>query len=167
MGIFDNETNKKVYKIKEKLKEKGISVDDAYEPHITFGIYTGVDEESLLRWVDNVAKQHKKIQICFNHFGFFTDARLCFIAPSSSYELLGLHSEIHEKYDSCCMDKGCLYSLEQNNWTPHMSIALVEQGQEEGILSILWENFSPFTADLIRLKITSSDTSDDLGVFEL
>lgn len=167
MGTFDDETNQEVYKIKEKLKEQGISVDDGYEPHITFGIYTGVDEESLIRWVGNVSKQHKRIQICFNHFGFFPDARLCFLAPSSSYGLLELHSVIHEKYDSCCMDKGCLYSLEQKNWTPHMTIALVNQGQEESVLSILWENFSPFTAELTRLKITSSDTSDDLGVFEL
>lgn len=166
MGTFDSRTTQEVYQIKEKLKMQGITID-AYEPHITFGIYTELDEASLLKWVDKIAKQHKRIQICFNHFGFFSDARLCFLAPCSSYSLLELHSSIHEKYDNCCMDKGCLYSIKQKNWTPHMTIASVDLGQEEKLLSTLWENFSPFISELTRLKITASDTSKDIGVFEL
>ncbi|WMJ85118.1 2'-5' RNA ligase family protein [Oscillospiraceae bacterium LTW-04] len=166
MGTFDNQTNQKVYRIKEKLKAQGISID-AYEPHITFGIYTELDEISLFKWISKVVAQHKKIQISFNHFGFFPDARYCFLAPCSSYGLLELHSNIHEKFDNCCTDKGCLYSLKQKNWSPHMTIASIELGQTEKLLSILWESFSPFTAELTRLKITSSDTSKDVGVFEL
>ena len=166
MGTFDDQANQEVYKIKEKLKEQGISVD-AYEPHVTFGIYTELDEKSLLKWIGNIAAHHKKIQICFNHFGFFPDARLCFLAPCSSHSLLQLHSDIHDKYDNCCTDKGCLYSLKEKNWIPHMTIASVGHGQEEKLLSTLWENFLPFTAELTQLKITSSDSSEEVGVFEL
>lgn len=166
MGTFDNQINQEVYRIKEILKNHDISVD-TYEPHITFGIYTGLDEMRLLKWIDEVASQHKPISILFNHFGFFPDARYCFLAPCSSYSLLELHSKIHEKYDNCCEDKGCLYSLNQNNWAPHMTIASVASGQEQKLLSILWENFSPFTAELKQLKITSSDSSEYVGVFEL
>ncbi len=166
MGIFDNQSNREVDKIKEKLKARGISVD-AYEPHVTFGIYTELDEAILLEWISKIAAQHKRIKIHFNHFGFFPDARLCFLAPCSSYKLLDIHSSIHERYDNCCMDKGCLYSLKQKNWAPHMTIALADPGQEERLLSTLWESFSPFTAELTGLKITSSDTSKDVGVFEL
>ncbi|HCX62150.1 MAG TPA: hypothetical protein DHU59_06910 [Clostridiales bacterium] len=166
MGTFDSQANKEVLLIKERLKAEGISTD-IYEPHITFGIYTELDEASLIKWVSKVAEQHKKFKIYFNHFGFFPDAPFCFLAPSSSYNLLELHSGIREKYDNFCADKGCLYSLKQQKWTPHMTIASVEPGQEERLLSILWKNFSPFTAELTKLKITSSDTSEDVGVFEL
>lgn len=166
MGTFNSQANQEVWRIKDKLKTQGISVD-IYEPHITFGIYTELDEKSLLQWIGQVAAQCKSVQIYFNHFGFFPDARLCFLAPGSSYDLLELHSYIHKKYDECCTEKGCLYSLKQNNWTPHMTISSVEPGQAGKLLAILWENFSPFAAELTRLKITSSDMSKDIGAFEL
>ncbi|WMJ75713.1 MULTISPECIES: 2'-5' RNA ligase family protein [unclassified Sedimentibacter] len=166
MGTFDNQANQEVHRIKDKLKMHGIATDE-YEPHITFGIYTELNDEDLLQWIDKIAKQQKSIKIHLNHFGFFTDARLCFLAPCSSWNLLELHSNIHKRYDECCTDKGCLFSLKQNSWTPHMSIASIDPGQEQKILSILWESFSPFTAEITSLKITSSDMSKAVGVFEL
>lgn len=166
MGTFDTQANQEVCRMKEILKTQGITID-AYEPHITFGIYTQLDEASLLLWIGKVAAQQKSIQICFNHFGFFPDTQLCFLAPCSSCSLLKLHAKIHEKYDGYCMDKGCLYSLSRKNWVPHMTIASVKQGQEGRLLSSLWESFSPFTAELTQLKITASDRSNDVGVFEL
>ena len=166
MGTFDSQSNQEVYRIKEILINQGISID-AYEPHITFGIYTDLDETELIKWIGQIAEQHKIFRLYFNHFGFFSDARLCFLAPCSSYDLLELHSDIHKKYDNCCTDKGCLYSLKQNNWIPHMTIASVDKGQEEKLLSILWNSFSPFTTELTQLKITSSDMSEDVAVFEL
>ncbi len=166
MGIFDSQANREIYGIKEKLKNQGISID-AYEPHITFGIYTHLDETSLTQWIGQVSAQGKRIPVFFNHFGFFPDGRFCFLAPSSNYNLLGLYSKIREKYDDHCTDKGCLYSLSQKNWVPHTTLAAVEPGQEAKLLSILWESFSPFEAELRQLKITSSDTSEDVAVFEL
>ena len=166
MGTFDNQTNQEVTRIREILKKQDIAID-AYEPHITFGIYTGLEEISLFKWIGEVASQHKTTSILFNHFGFFSDARYCFLAPCSSYGLLELHSKIHEKYDNCCADKGCLYSLNQKNWVPHMTISSVASGQEETLLSILWREFSPFSAELKQLKITSSDSNKHVGVFEL
>ena len=166
MGTFDRQANREVNRIKEKLKTQGISAD-AYEPHITFGIYTQLNEALLLPWIAAVAARRKSIQITFNHFGFFPDARLCFLAPCPTYSLLDLHSNIHEKYDACCVEKGCLFSLKQNNWVPHMTIASVEPGQEETLLRVLWESFSPVTAEITRLKVTSSDMINDIGVFDL
>lgn len=166
MGTFDNQANREVSRMKEKLKTQGFAVD-TYEPHITFGIYTALDEAPLLEWIDRIAAQHQSIALCFNHFGFFPDARVCFLTPCPSADLLRLHSNIHEKYDSCCTDKGCLYSLEQKSWAPHTTLATVEPGQAEQLLSTFREVFSPFTAKLTRLKITSSETSEDLGVFDL
>jgi 2'-5' RNA ligase len=166
MGTFDGRANREVCRIKDKLQSQGI-MPDTYEPHITFGIYTELDEARLVNWIGSVSAERRRIQTTFNHFGFFPDARFCFLAASASYNLLDLHAHIHQKYDEFCEKKGCLYSVKQNNWTPHMTIASVEQGQEGLLLSILWEDFFPFTAELTRLKITSSDMSQDLGVFEL
>ncbi|KAF5052784.1 2'-5' RNA ligase superfamily protein [anaerobic digester metagenome] len=166
MGTFGNQFNEEIYRIEEKMKIQGITID-AYEPHISFGIYTKLNDADLLKWISTVALQHKRIQIYFNHFGFFPDSRLCFIAPCSNYNLLELHSDIHREYDTCCTDKGCLYSLQQKNWTPHMTIASVDPGQEQSLLSILWEGFSPLTGELTRLKVTSSDESQAIGSFDL
>ena len=166
MGTFDNRTNQEILRIKEKIKAQGIPVD-AYEPHITFGIYTELEEAVLLEWIGEVSANLRSIQLCFNHFGFFPDTRLCFLAPCASYDLLALHTAIHQKYDSCCTDKGCLYSLNQKNWTPHMTVAAVEPGQEEKLLSTIWGSFCPLTAQLVHLKITSSDTNKIVGMFDL
>lgn len=166
MGTFDSQANLAIYGIKERLKNQGISID-TYEPHLTFGIYTHLDEADLSGWVRQVSANHKKLRIYFNHFGFFPDGRFCFLSPSSSFSLLKLYSDIREKFDGYCTDKGCLYSLSQKNWVPHTTLAAVEPGQEAKLLSILWEGFSPFAAELKQLKITSSDTSQDIVVFEL
>ncbi len=166
MGTFDSKTNQEVFCMREQLKAQGICID-VYEPHITFGIYTALDETSLREWIGDIASEQKRIQLCFNYFGFFPDARLCFLAPCPSYDLLQLHSNIHKKYDACCMDAGCLYSLKQKSWAPHMTMASIEPGQAEKLLSLLRGAFSPFTAELTHLKITASDASQDIGVFEL
>ncbi len=166
MGTFDGETNREVARIKEKLKARGLIVD-GYEPHITFGIYTELNQSGLLERIGAIAARQKRMQLCFNHFGFFPDARLCFLAPCPSYELLQLHADIHKKYDACCMDAGCLYSLMQKSWAPHMTVASVEAGQAEELLAVFRETFVPFTAELTHLKITVSDASGDIGAFGL
>ncbi|MFV0496772.1 MAG: 2'-5' RNA ligase family protein [Candidatus Fimivivens sp.] len=166
MGTFDEQTNQRIRQIKEKLKAQNISID-AYEPHITFGIYTHLDEISLFKWISKVVAQHKRFPLSFRHFGFFPDSQFCFLVPCANYNLLELHSNIHEQFDSCCTDKGCLYSLNQKSWSPHMTIASVEPEQVETLFSILSENFSPFTAELMQLKITASDASKPIGIFDL
>ena len=166
MGTFDSQANEEVLRIKEKLKAQGITVD-ANEPHVTFGIYTELEAESLLDWIAEVSKHLKRIPLCFNHFGFFSDCQICFLAPCSSFELLDLHSRIHKKYDSCCTDKGCLYSLKEKNWTPHMTLASIEPGQEGILVGTLCECFSSITAELTQIKITDSETSEVIGEFNL
>ncbi len=166
MGTFDSQANQAVARIKEKLTAQGFGAD-TYEPHITFGIYTALDEAALCKWIEQIATRHKRIALCFNHFGFFADASICFLAPCPSGDLLRLHADIHKKYDNCCTDKGCLYSLEQKSWAPHTTLATVVPGQAEALLSIFREGFSPFTAELTQLKITSSETSENLAVFDL
>ncbi|HAQ41903.1 MAG TPA: hypothetical protein DCM73_14465 [Clostridiales bacterium] len=81
--------------------------------------------------MNNIAKKYKRIQVCFNHFGFFSDDRTLFLEPRPSYSPLDLHSSIHEKYDNCCTDKRCLYSLKQKNWIPHMTVASVDRGRRK------------------------------------
>lgn len=166
MGTFDDAANQAVSRIKEQLKARGIGAD-TYEPHVTFGIYTGLEETPLLEWVAEVAARHRRIPLCFNHFGFFPDACTCFLAPCPDDALLRLHSDIRRQYDDRCTDKGCLYSLEQKNWAPHMTVASIEPGQAEGLLSVFREGFSPFTAVLTELKITSSEREGALGAFRL
>ncbi len=166
MGTFAQQTNHTVSHLKERLKAQGIAVD-AYEPHITLGIYTDVNDASLSAWVKRVAARHQGIPLCFNHFGFFPDAVHCFIAPCPSDALLRLHRDIRQKYDDCCIDRDCLYSLHQKSWTPHMTLAALAPGQAERLLDIFRADFSPFTAELIRLKITASDTSEHLAEFDL
>lgn len=166
MGTFDQRANHTVTYLKERLRMQGIAVD-AYEPHITLGIYTGVEAAPLCAWAEGVAAQHQGISLCFNHFGFFPDAAHCFIAPCPSEALLRLHCDIRQKYDDCCIDRDCLYSLHQKSWAPHMTLATLAPGQAERLLDIFRADFSPFTAELIRLKITASDTSEHLAEFDL
>ena len=166
MGILDGEANDKVFRLKTRLSELGIAVDD-YEPHITFGIYTGLDQDKLKQWIKRISEKHKRISLQINHFGFFPDTRLCFLAPGANRGLLNLYEDIHKQYDDCCSDKGCLYSLKQSNWVPHMTIAAIEPHQTAKILSNLWAHFSPFSAEMVRLKISSSDDPVDAGTFDL
>jgi len=166
MGTFDDKANREAARLKGILAARGI-LTDAYEPHITFGIYTEMDDGELLKWIGEVSAGQRSIQIILNHFGFFPDSRLCFLAPGITKGLMELHTEIHKKYDSFCTDRGCLYSAREDSWVPHMTIATIEPGQEEASLRALLEEFTPFTAEIIRLKITSSDMEEELGEFEL
>jgi 2'-5' RNA ligase len=166
MGTFDARAAGEVEKIKRKLLAGGFQ-PDAYEPHVTFGIYSGVDDASLLGWIEPIAARRHAFTLNFDHIGFFPGAPYCFLAPSASRALIALHAKIHERFDHCCTDKDCLYSLSRNNWTPHMTLASAAPAQAGVLLSILWESFVPFKADLTHLKVTSTAPDRNLGVFAL
>ncbi len=166
MGVFDGEANREVKRLKDILTGRGIT-PDSQEPHMTFGIYTGLDDGELLGWIGKAAAKQESLKISLNHFGFFPDSRYCFLAPGITKGLMELHGKIHEKYDNYCTDKGCLYSLREKAWVPHMTLAAIEPGQEEALLTAMWEGFKPFTAEIGRLKVTSSDMEEEMGEFGL
>jgi hypothetical protein len=54
MGTFDPTTERRFEAIKEKIRASGCEVDDQ-TPHITFGIYSGIDRAEMARYIEEVA----------------------------------------------------------------------------------------------------------------
>ena len=166
MGTFDPQAADKIKNIGRLLQSRGF-VPDAYEPHVTFGIYTGLQEADLLGWVAPLAEKSEPVGLYFDHFGSFPGTSLCFLAPSASAALIALHARIHQKFDHCCTDKGCLYSLGEKSWTPHTTLASFEPEQIGALYSVLSERFSPFPASVTRLVVTATEPDEVLGTFAL
>lgn len=166
MGTLGSPAAGKIETLRDKLRARGFS-PDAYEPHVTFGIYSGLGEADLLEWIAPVAARHKPLPLLFDHFGFFPDPPCCFLAPAASAALIALHEEIHQKFDGFCSDRGCLYPFGLSGWTPHLTLAAAEPARADGMCAVLFENFVPFAAELTRLVITATEPDEQLGAFAL
>ncbi len=115
---------------------------DEQPPHITFGIYSGIGREEMVRWIGSIVGELKKTPLFFGQIGAFPESGVCFAAPRVTQELLDMHAKIHSKYDNLCFDKNCLYSLRDGKWIPHITLAqppMCERGRDVAIL----EAFTP------------------------
>lgn len=166
MGLFDAQTNRRFDAIKAKILESGCAVDEQ-PPHITFGIYSGIGREEMVRWIGSIVGELKKTPLFFGQIGAFPESGVCFAAPSVTQELLDMHAKIHSKYDNLCFDKNCLYSLRDGKWIPHITLAQPPMREAQGVLSAILEAFTPFEGEITRIKITEQEPLVDVRGFDL
>ena len=166
MGLFDDETNRKIDAIKSKIDESGCA-SDGREAHITFGIYSDVGRDEMKDWVQSILADLKRIPLFFGQVGIFPESEVFFAAPSVTQELLDMHAKIHEKYDTFCNDKNCLYSLHAGKWVPHVTLSFSGACESQHVLPLILEGFVPFSGELVRLKITEQEPLGEVAVFDL
>ena len=166
MGLVDQVTNRNINLLKAHILESGCT-PDVQEAHVTFGIYSGIDKDELVQWIQSVHTKLKRIPLYYSHIGFFSDSGVCFAAPCVNKRLLEFHEIIHSMFDDYCYDKACLYSLHSERWVPHTTLAILQNSDYAKILPGIIENFIPFAGELIELKITEYQPMRDICSFDL
>lgn len=165
MATFDESTNERFQQIKSKLKENNID-SLKIPPHITLGAYVGVGEEELCHWLNMLCSTNKKLEVNFNHLGLFS-LNVSFLAPQVSKELVDFHRKLHESYEDCCGEIGYNYTVKSNNWVPHATILINEQEIILKALSIINENFKPFTGKIVSLSLCEFYPMREIKSFNL
>jgi 2'-5' RNA ligase len=90
-----------------------------------------------------------------------------FAAPSVTQELLDMHAKIHARYDDLCFDKSCLYSLRDNKWVPHITLAAPKDCPSQDMLAVILDEFTPFEGEITHIRITEQEPLVEVASFEL
>ncbi|BCJ96033.1 hypothetical protein acsn021_36020 [Anaerocolumna cellulosilytica] len=165
MGLFDQKTNRHFKKLEDSLRQKGYEPAEL-PPHLTLGIYVGLDEKKLLTWVDEFSKKHEAPELYFNHIGVF-GTNICYAAPRVDKKLLLFHEKLHEKYDDFSGDEGYLYSIRSKEWVPHATLAMGEPEIIKPLIPHLCEEFKPFTGKMTQLAVCEFTPMREIGFFDL
>ena len=166
MGTFDALAESRFEAIKAKIRASGCEVD-AQLPHLTFGIYSGVGRAEMARFIGDVAENLNKTRLFFGHVGVFPESEVLFAAPGVTQELLDMHAKIHARYDDFCFDKDCLYSLRDNKWIPHITLAMPRDCPAQDVLAVILDGFTPFEGEITRIRITEQEPLTLVASFEL
>ncbi len=151
IALFDEETNKKFKLIESQLAQADIELKDI-PPHITMGMYVGIDEKYICQWMEEFVKKHKSVKIKFSYIGLF-GLDIAFIAPHVSDELKNFHREFHEKYDERCGEIGANYSLKDNQWVPHITIPIKDSDNIIKALPIINGSFQAFEGEIVGVSL--------------
>lgn len=166
MGLFDQAAFDAFLRLRRLLTQNGFETDNQ-PPHLTFGIYDGIDEEEFSDWIAGMLAPQHAIPLVFHHIGVFQSGTV-FAEPCASMDLLDLHRRLYAKYDRACLDANCLYSLKANRWVPHATLLTVpSQAELSRAIPVLLNGFSPIKATITRLAITRFPPMETVRVFPL
>ncbi len=165
MGLFDQAATDAFLELRHLLAQHGFETDDQ-PPHLTFGIYDGIDRNEFSNWIsDNVSRQ-QQVQLAFHHIGVFQSGTV-FAEPCASTSLLNLHKRLHGKYDQACVAANCLYSLKYKSWVPHTTLLTAPQSELCRAISLLLDRFSPIQATITQLALTEFPPMETIDTFSL
>lgn len=166
MALFDEPTNKKFYSMKQVI-ESSLDEPPVFLPHLTLGAYMNVDETELCEWVDQRCKRLHQIELNFNHLGLFA-LKVLFIAPQPSNGLVNMHQIIHERYDNDYGEIGYNYTIQSNNWVPHVTLLMSsEPNVVLDTLPIVDKLFVPFVGKVCSLALYEYHSMRRIKIFPL
>jgi 2'-5' RNA ligase len=120
---LDNESGEKVQLIRDKLKEKGINVDEGARPHVSLAIYQDLNLQVFEKQLGEFAKQNKFFDIVLASIGIFaTEASVVFLAPTVTSELLRFHKGFHDFFKE--NDNAAWDYYRPGKWVPHCTLAM-------------------------------------------
>lgn len=165
MGLFDRAASDAFLELRDLLARNGFETDDQ-PPHLTFGIYDGVDRDAFSSWIGNSVVGQREIRLTFHHIGMFQPGTV-FAGPCASMELLSLHRRLHGRYDQSCVAANCLYSLKSKSWVPHTTLFTAPQTELCRATPLLLDHFSPIEATITQLAITQDPPMETIRIFPL
>lgn len=135
MALFDEKTNNYFHLLKSYI-DLPANPSSIFLPHLTLGAYMKVDEDELCHWIEGQCKKLHQVVLNFNHLGLFA-LKVLFIAPQPSTELVQMHQLIHERYDNDYGEIGYNYTIQSNNWVPHVTLLMDDKEKILNALPIL------------------------------
>ena len=166
MALFDDQTNDIFHSMKQAIPS---SKDEpsVLLPHLTLGAYMDVDEFELCEWIDGQCQRLYPIKLNFNHLGLFA-LKVLFIAPQPSNELVEMHQIIHERYDNDYGEIGYNYTIQSNNWVPHVTLLMSSEPHTVlETLPVVDQLFAPFIGLVNTLVLYEYHSMRKIKVFPL
>jgi 2'-5' RNA ligase len=136
---YDEKTEARLAALQNRLYENGFAGTQTRNipQHITLGTFSPEEEEALLPRMRQAAGECAPFPVTFNHAGVFGGARVLFIAPDISHELLRLK----EHFGPAC------------GWTAHTTMLIDEPQTIYQALPLVMEGFSAFAGEVSSLHL--------------
>ena len=128
---FDEETDKKITKLRNLFMDAGYSVPE-WPPHITIAAYENFDEQLLCEWTSEFSSKHNKIKIAMLSTsvlppgGEHTETAVLCLNPTHSKTFVDFYYSFHAKYEEYCTGIGWYNSITHGNPVIHTTIGIVK-----------------------------------------
>ncbi len=169
IGLLDENSQNIFHTLWRQLAAKGLesrAAADGLPPHVTFAIYEGLTDETLLSWVEAFSQKEVQLEVSFNHIGTFTDQAV-FLAPRVSEELLAFHRRYHSCLEEYHGQTGWLFTPSSGEWVPHATVMHNSPAENKAAVPYIMEQFAPFKAKIESLAVYKFYPSCRLAVFPL
>lgn len=132
---YDEETEKKLFDLSKRIADEKIStkfLEWKARPHLTLACFNDVDESKCTEHLKVFSEDHKVMPAYICSVGMFNDTKTIFVSPVMNYSMYKFQRELHEElkdfdtngYEWYCPDR----------WTPHCTIALTHEDNNEAFL---------------------------------
>ncbi|MGV8025536.1 MAG: 2'-5' RNA ligase family protein [Anaerolineaceae bacterium] len=123
---LDPQKAKPIRRVIHELAQKSIAPymqEHAMRPHITLAIYEGLNCQTCESKISGLAGRIRGFDLNFSFLGIFhSENPVVFIGPTTSRELLEIHSQLYEVLKADANHPWELY--EPGQWVPHCSLAV-------------------------------------------
>ena len=123
---LDPQKSKPILQVIHELAQKNIAPYmqvHALQPHVTLAIYESLDCQTCESKISGLASKIRGFDLNFSFLGIFhSESPVVFIGPTTSKELLDIHSQLHAVLKDDADHPWELYKPGQ--WVPHCSLAV-------------------------------------------
>ncbi len=159
---FDGTTEQTITNIRKVIADAGYAPRKSsyrYRPHVSLGIYEGIDLEEAEPVLQQFAESHPAFPVNFPNVGMFmAQNQVIFIGVTVTQHLLKLHKAFHDQFDVHTISVRDYYR--PNRWTPHCT--LVDQLPSEDIPQVL-----SLCQPVLSTILNQSGTITSIGTVEL
>ena len=136
---YDESTDMHLSNIQNILYENGFTGTHTKNipQHITLGSFPTEKETELTDLLKRLSIEVTSFEITFNHVGVFGGARVLFVAPDTSAQLLNLKEMFGDSY----------------NWTPHTTMLIDTPDTIYKAVPLVMEKFSAFEGKVTSLHL--------------
>lgn len=127
-------------------------------PHLTLACFHDVDEPLCIERLKAFAKNHQAMPAFLGSVGMFTDTKTIFVSPVMNHGLYRFQRELYESLGD--FDAGGFAWYCPDRWTPHCTVALTGEDNEEAffqasnLLLHEFEKISGVFTEIGLVKIT-------------
>ena len=169
---YDEELEKKLYALAQRVADEGIStffLEWKSRPHLTLACFSDVDEQLAAERLKAYAACHKATPAHIGSVGMFPDSKVVFVEPIMHKGMYQLQRELHE-----CMagfdTQGWEWYL-PDRWVPHCAMAMCRNDGQEAFLrasSLILNEFEKLNGMFTRVGLVKvSFPVQELCTFEL
>ena len=147
---FDKESENKIKKIKDYLKEKNIvDKERNWKPHVTIDLYNCGDEEEFIKKLDSIIKKISKFKVRLKKFNTCNN-RTLYIEPFDDENFYKWKKFFDKELNSYMLEK-----RKTRNYIPHITINTSEELDKSILLAK--EKFKPMKIEVKYIWVYNRD----------